>query len=509
MTTRPNPLAATLIEHQKRMVRERLQADAKGKPLTRYQRDPVGFARDVLGMRLWRKQREILNALAAKRDALVAVRSGHKVGKSRLDAVAAFWFAACFPGARAIMTSASGRQVKDILWREISAIWRKMTVAQRELLGCHPPHVAPDAGVLWDDGREIKGFTTDDPERMAGYSGENLLFILDEASGIERPIFEAIEGNRAGGTGRVLMTSNPTRTTGEFFDAFHNKRAFYVTFCISSLDSPNVTGEEEPIPGIADPVWCEQMERKYGKTSPLYEIRVLGNFPSQGSNAVIGVAAIEEAKKRGEVMVEPQWSEARLHLGVDVARFGDDESVITARRGAWTAPPRVVLGFDTVEVAGLALKMARELVQPGEGRKPLVKVDGIGVGGGVVDILRRSDEIEVVEVNVAEVSDDQDEYPNLRSQLWFGLANWLDTGAIANDEALEGELAMPSYSFDARGRRVVIGKKEMKQKLGRSPDRAESLMLAVYGRQDDASAWAETDDDGGEQLTRYGAGRGY
>lgn len=504
-----SPLAATLIEHQRRMVRERLAQDAKGKPLVRYQRDPVGFARDILGVRLWGKQKQILIALAAKKDARVAVRSGHKVGKSRLDAVAAYWFAACFPGGRAIMTSASGRQVKDILWREITAIWRGMTTAQRELLGCHAPHVAPDAGVLWDDGREIKGFTTDDPERMAGYSGEHLLFILDEASGIDKPIFDAIQGNRASDGGRVLMTSNPTRTSGEFFDAFHDRRAFYATFHISSLESPNVTGTEEAIPGLAGPVWCAAMAEEFGEGSPLYEIRVLGNFPTQGSNAVIGVGLVEEARKRGEEAAEPHWSVARLHLGVDVARFGDDESVVLPRRGTWSGKARVVSGFDTVEVSGLVLDMARDLVQAGETVKPIVKVDGIGVGGGVVDILRQSDAVDVVDVNVAEVSDDPERYPNLRSQLWFGLADWLKTASIANDDRMAGEMTMPTYSFDERGRRKVIGKKEMKSRIGRSPDRAEAAMLAVYGRDDDAGAWDDDDDNESDSLTRYGSARGF
>ena len=485
-----------------------LERLGKVAPLAKYQQDPVGFARDVLGVRLWGRQAEILRHVAASVSARVAVRSGHKVGKSKTAAVLAFWFAACFPKARVVMTSSSGRQVKDILWREIRDIWRGLKAAARELLGCVEPAVDPGTGLLWPDGREIKGFTTDNPERMAGYSGENILFILDEASGIERPIFEAIEGNRAGGA-RVVMFSNPTQTAGEFFDAFHDKRHLYACVHISSEETPNVTGDGPPIPGLAGPEWIAEKLAEWGEDSPLYQVRVRGNFPTQGSTAVVSISAVDSARKRWEEAGPPHWSESRLHLGVDVARFGDDESVIVPRRGRWAWEPRAVAGFDTVAVAGKVLEVAREMRDPGEKHKPLVKVDGIGIGAGVVDILRQHSWIDVVDVNVSERSDEEDMYPNLRSQLWFGLADWLLTGAIPDDSRMAGEMTAPTYSFDLRGRRKVVEKSEMKRKLGRSPDRAEALMLAVYEAhaslsEDDVAALLNDD------ATRWGdMGRGF
>ncbi len=123
----------------------------------------------------------------------------------------------------------------------------------RQVESCTPT----DAGLQMADGREIVGFSTDSPERMSGISGANLLFILDEASGIPEPIFEAVEGNRAGGA-KVIMFSNPTSTSGTFYEAFHRKRNFWHTIHISAEESPNVTGGQISIPGLATAEWVEE-----------------------------------------------------------------------------------------------------------------------------------------------------------------------------------------------------------------------------------------------------------
>jgi phage terminase large subunit len=487
----------------------------RGGVMVRYQRDPEGFVRDVLGVRLWGRQLDVLRAVAASRRARVAVRSGHKVGKSRVVVCLALWFACCFPDARVVLTSASFRQVRGILWRELKRLYRGARVPLGGEL-----HKAPDNGLEWDDGREIKGFTTDDPERMAGISGENVLFILDEASGIAQDIFDAIEGNRAGGA-RLVMTSNPTKTTGEFFDAFHSKRHLYTCIHISSLESPNVAANDNAIPGLATKEWCDEKLAEWGEDSPLYQVRVLGNFPKQGSDAVIALAAVEEARKRWDDAAndndldddEPRRpyigpQHGRLHLGVDVARFGDDESTVYARRGRFIVDYEVVHGMDTQALAELVERVAARHWQEGEKDLPLVKVDTIGVGGGVADKLRRNQRLRVVDIVVSETSDDEEKYSRLRDQLWFGLADWLKTGAIPADGKLEGELVSPTYGFDERGRRKVVSKDKIKAKLGRSPDRAEGLMLSVYegGEATDGDVGSVVEDD--EQRWEEDA-RGY
>jgi hypothetical protein len=217
-----------------------------------------------------------------------------------------------------------------------------------------------------------------------------------------------------------------------------------------------------------------------GDTSPFLSVRIKGEFPKQGANSVVPIFLVEAATRRFDTE-EPSDP---LELGVDVARFGDDDSVIQPRRGLWAPEAKVIHGQDVVQVAGATLQVARERARPGE--RPRVKVDVVGVGAGVADILRQHEEIEVVDVNVAEAStyheEGKPEFSLLRDQLWFAITDWLKSGGKLQpgQAKLEGDLAAPTYSFDVRGRVKVERKEDIKKRLKRSPDRADALALAIY-----------------------------
>ena len=309
---------------------------------------------------------------------------------------------------------------------------------------------------------------------MAGLSGAEILFIIDEASGFPDALWEPIFGNMAGG-GRLLALGNPTQLSGPFYEAFTQKQEFWSTLHISSEESPNVLAGDVLIPGLATREWVEEKKREWGEKSAAYQVRVAGNFPSQGDSAVIPFEAVQAAVLRWALTP----ADGLLHIGVDVARFGDDESVVQPRRGKKALEPFVFRGLDNVDLAGRVLRIARDLRNPGE--KPRVKIDVVGNGSGVVDILKRQkNEIEVVPVNVAEAATAEG-YHRLRDQLWFGCGDWLrEGGAIPDDPKLFSELVAPTYFFDARGRQEVEEKEAVKKRLRRSPDRADALCLAVY-----------------------------
>ena len=334
-----------------------------------------------------------------------------------------------------------------------------------------------------EDGREIVGFSTNEAERMAGISGDEVLFIVDEASGVPEEIFETIEGNRAGGA-RIVMFSNPTKTVGAFYEAFHTKRQFWHCIHINSEESPNVGTGRVIIPGLATAEWVAEKKLEWGEGSPLYDVRVAGNFPSQAENAVISLALIEAAKDR-------EIEAGTISLGVDVARYGDDASVIQPVAGRVQLPSTTLRTMDGVEVAGKVIEWVRNYRQAMGYTAPIkVKVDVIGYGSSCYDHLKHSDEAErlgiiALEVNVAEsatsVSEDDGEgYSRLRDQLWFALRDWLKEGQLLEDGVLEAELVAPTYSFDAQGRYKVASKDEIKKLLKRSPDHADALALAVY-----------------------------
>lgn len=455
--------------------------------LKRWGDNPVQFARDVFpGLHLWKRQVEILNACAKHKR--VSVRSGHKIGKSTCLAILALWFVVTKPRARVAMTSAVASQVRRILWRELKRWYGK---AKYPLGG--KLNELPDSGLSFEDQREVFGFSTKTKERAAGISGDNLLFIVDEASGVPEEIFETLEGNSAGG-GWIVMCSNPTRQSGTFFNSHHKDRTHWHTISVSSEEAAEVTPQ---IKGLATREWVEKKKAQWGFDSPLYKVRVRGEFAGQASNAIIGLDAVSAALLRHEDardehhndQNEPMASTAlslnrtengSLVGGLDAARMGDDKSEICFVRGDFEIARYTLRKGDGPEVAAeawsraMALRIGNESVQ--------INVDVIGVGSSVYDALVRMDDVLAVPVNVGESPDMGNEktYSNLRAQLWFGLAEWLKTGAILSDDEREAELVTPTYSFVERGQIIVEPKKEIKKRLDRSPDKAEALMLAVY-----------------------------
>lgn len=453
-----------------------------------YYDDPVGYARDKLGLQLWSRQVEILEAI--RDHDRVAIRSGHKCGKTLTLIAAALWFVDTRGrGARCPMTSASGYQVRKVLWGEL-----RERVAMS--VGCAFPEPAliPSTGMQWPDNREIVGFSTKEPERAAGTSAPEMLFILDEASGIPDEIFEAIEGNRAGGA-KVILASNPTKTVGAFFDAFHSKRKFWHTIHVSCEETPNVIEGRRVVRGLATREWVEE-KREEWRGDARFEVRVLGNFPSQSSRSVISLGMIEDAKNRhADGSVDKS---ATLHFGLDVARFGDDDSVLVVRRGKRVLAVITEHGFDTVEVAGL---VARALKDHRQGHEEVrIKIDSNGVGAGVADQVRANapSGVQVIDVNAGERAPDEENFALVRDQLWWSLREWYASGAeVAEDAELEQELLTPEYSLDVRGRIKVESKDSMRKRLGRSPDRADALALAVW----------EFGADGGDEDFGVGAER--
>lgn len=449
----------------------------------------MGFAIDVLGITPWSRQEEILRAVATYDK--TAVRSGHKIGKSTSCAILALWWFATRERAFVILTSSVAGQVQDVLWSELQRLYRAangVTVIGGSM------HDQPNTG-LRSEGRRIIGISTNKTENMGGYSGAELLFIPDEASGIDEGIFNAIEGNRAGGA-RLVMFGNPTKMSGTFFDAFHDKSEFWHAIHVSSAETPNASGVGEPIPGLATKEYVEEKTRELGGPgNPEWDIRIGGDFPKQGRNSVIGLGLVENATKDWR---PPAIDDGPLEIGVDVARYGDDETVIWARRGKFLYEPRMLKSMDGHEVAGKVLEVVRELrgrtirrlgtsttsgesVEDFEFERPLVKIDSIGVGASPFDVLRRSPEVKAVGVEVGMSADNDDDYFNLRSQLWFALQSWLaEGGKFKNDQKARGELLAPIYGFDARGRKKVESKDDIKKRIHRSPDRADAMALAIY-----------------------------
>ncbi len=443
----------------------------------RYRTDPVAFAVEVLGETLWSKQVEILQAAIAKKR--VAVKSGHKVGKSRTAAILALWFYCCFDEARVVMSSTTARQVDAILWREVRKLKER---ARRPIPG--EPGVLARTGLKSDDYREIVGFTAREAEAVAGISGANLLYLLDEASGIPELIFEAIQGNMAGGA-RIVMFSNPTRTEGLFFEAFHEKEAFWHPVSVSSEETPNAVEGRAVIPGLATREWIDEMRAEWGEDSAFFKVRVQGEFVLHEDGKIFSIAAITEAEERWADALE----DGKLHIGVDPAgpAQGGDETAFALRRGAKVLQVFTRRGLSEEAHIAEILGVIKEHRRPHE-PMPIVAIDREGpIGGSIYGRLRgyaetHPDQFEVVGVRSSDRAGREPHlYDRVRDELWANLVRWLaEGGAIPTDVKLEKELHAPEWVGQVTGRLKVTPKDEIRKQLGRSPDRADALALAVW-----------------------------
>ena len=453
--------------------------------------NPVAFCQDVLGFDPWEdpeggaSQAAVLRAVP--NNLRITVRSGHKVGKSRAAAAIALWAWCMLDDCRVVLTAPVFQQVKEVLWREI----RKLYTSARIPLG--PANwlaISPQTGLRHPNGNQIFGRAVDTPESFSGISGKNVVYIVDEASGVPEEIFEAIEGNRAGGAW-VIMFSNPTQVTGTFYESHTVKAHFWKTFHIDSERVAKVANPAGQIPGLATIDWVNEKKAEWGVDSVAYAVRVRGDFPSQTTDRVFSLNLVQLGQRAWSPLQPVDLKRGQyepLSVGVDVARFGDDETVAYARRGKWVSRAFVLKHGDGALVVNKLLRWLKDDVYIlGEPlafgmTRPTFYVDAIGVGASVVDILRLRKH-RVVEVNGGHKAIDSDNYFNARTEAMFAAAKWVKAGGmIPLDGQLKADLLAPRFKFDARGRFQLESKDDTKKRLGRSPDRGDAFAYAVYGQ---------------------------
>jgi len=429
----------------------------------RYRNDPVFFVRTALNGNPWEKQEEILRSVAEYRR--TAVRSCHGIGKTRVASWTAVWFLCTHPSSRVITTAPTWFQVKTLLWNEIASIHEQAPWPLGGSLTTTEWRIGPDWFAI--------GQSTNKPERFQGHHAEDILLICDEASGIAQPIYEASEGFLTSAGSRLLLIGNPTQLAGEFYDAFHSprKRQLYNTIAVSAFDTPNLQAGQTIRPYLITPEWVEEKRLLWGEESPMWAARVLGDFPRQGSDTLIPLAWIEAAQWRWH---ETEPDDEDVVLGVDVARYGTDATVIMERRGLRASVWQELRSMDTMRVTGAVVKGFRET------NASAAHVDVIGVGSGVADRLKEQ-EYAVAEMNGAEKPRDTKSYQNARAEWYWLLRERFRTGEIAidpDDDVLAGQLASMKYKYMSNGKLLIESKDDMKARGLPSPDRADALMYA-------------------------------
>lgn len=442
------------------------------KKIAEYQKNPVLFAEEVCNFHPDPWQRDVLMDLAAY--PRVSVRSGHGVGKTGTEAVTVLWFLCCFKFPKVICTAPTMQQLNDVLWSEIDK-WRSKSPLLNELLTWTKTYV-------YMNGYSKRWFavakTASKPENMQGFHEDNMLFVVDEASGIEEEIMEAILATLSGANNKLLMCANPTKTTGTFYDSHHVNRALYRCHKVSSLDSTRTNKEN-----------IAAFIKKYGEESNVVKVRVYGDFPTQEDDVFIPLPLVEAA-----VGYElPDEEVGKITIGVDVARYGDDETIIAQNVGGRVSLPVIAHGQNLMKTVGNIVVTYRQLLKDNPTYKGVITayIDDTGLGGGVTDRLeevKREEglhRLEVVPINfgMKPPQDGSDlKYNDITTYMWANIKYMLETRqlSIEDDEELVAQLTVRKYSITSSGKIELEKKKDMKSRGIKSPDRADALALCCY-----------------------------
>lgn len=328
--------------------------------------------------------------------------------------------------------------------------------------------------------------TATKPENMQGFHEDNMLFIVDEASGVADPIMEAILGTLSGANNKLLMCGNPTRTSGTFYDAFNVDRSIYRCHTVSSADSKRTNKQN-----------IESLIRKYGKDSNVVLVRVFGEFPKQEDDVFIALSIVEHCcmlDLPDDVPIK------RISFGVDVARYGSDETVIAKNVGGRITLPVSFRGQSLMTTVGKIVQLYRQAITefPRYRGKIYINIDDCGLGGGVTDRLEEVKQEEkltrmvIVPVNAAGKVPEEtlgdgkqkacDIYDNMTTYLWGTVkdALMMEEVSLENDNELVAQFTCRKYRLTSRGKMLLESKEEMKKRGIDSPDRADAVALSCY-----------------------------
>lgn len=396
----------------------------------------------------------------------MATSSGHGIGKSAMTAWLVNWIMSTRPHCKGVVTANTAEQLASKTWAEI-AKWTKRCItghwfdvttgkgAMRIVHKQHPESWRCDAQTCREE----------NSESFAGLhaASSTPFYIFDEASAVPDAIWEVAEGGMTDGEPMWFVFGNPTRNTGRFFECFNKSRHRWAS---KHIDSRSVQ--------ITNKGQIQEWVDDYGEDSDFVRVRVRGVFPRASSIQFIPRDLVDEAMRRSAQGVTSNKGRTAV-VGVDVARFGDDQSVIRTRIGRDATMP--ALRFRELDTMQLASRVAAHIDELRSlGLRVVAFVDGGGVGGGVVDRLRQMS-YDVVEVQFGGKADDPRKYANKRAEMWGRVKDWLAIGCLSHDEQLATDLTAVEYSFRPDDTILLESKESMKKRGLASPDDGDALAI--------------------------------
>lgn len=390
----------------------------------------------------------------------IAIASGHGSGKSTLMAWVTHWFQTCFIRNKARTTAGTMPQLKSGTWREV-AKWHEFAANKWQFEWTQTKYTCVWKPETWY--AEAMAWSEHNAQSFAGVHEDIVMFQFDEASTIADPIWDVSEGAFTT-RGILLAFGNPTQPDGRFAECFGSHAHRWTTMHVDSRDSKKANKE-----------LLEQWIDDWGIDSDYVRVRVLGLFPLHGSLSFISSGLITEAIRRGkefDPLTIPR--SVPLLMGVDVARQGQDQTVVRLRKGRYLLPTVYRWRIpDTMKVASMVAEVIRAHAPD------VVFVDGSGgYGAGVIDRLRQLGHI-IIEVQFGAKADLLKKYVNRRAEIWSRMRDWLrDEGVIPDDNELRTALECPGYGYDRRTERLKLeSKQEIAARGGLSPDDGDALAV--------------------------------
>lgn len=432
--------------------------------LREWNNNPVKFVQDVFNTEPDDWQKDVLMALTNRQR--IAMQSSKGTGKSALLSWTGWWFLVCKPHPKIAATSISWDNLSDGLWSEMAKWQSKSELLKHQfewtktrISNKHSPETWFMSARTWSK--------TSDPSQqadtLAGLHADYMLFILDEVGGIPDGVMAAAEAGLSSGIEtKIIMAGNPTHLEGPLYRAATNERhLWHVTEITSDPDSLKRSNR-------VSLQWAKEQRDKYGADSPWYIVNVLGKFPPSSINSLLGPDEVSAAMKRQIHETSYNWAQKRL--GVDVARFGTDRTVIFPRQGLRAYKPVIIQGARSNDIAARIAQAKNKWDSQSE------YIDGTGgFGSGVVDALIQAGHAPN-EIHFSSKPIDN-AYLNRRAEMWFKMAEWIKRGGVLPDmPELARELTAPQYTF-VNGKFQLEPKDNIKERLGFSPDLADALCL--------------------------------
>lgn len=391
----------------------------------------------------------------------MADASGHGIGKTAYVGMINSFIMSTRPYSRGVVTANTAPQLESKTWAEIAkwarksvtSHWWKITTGRGSMRMAHIDY--PESWRV-----DAQTCAEENSEAFAGLHAANStpFYIFDEASAIPEKIWEVSEGGMTDGEPMWFVFGNPTRNTGKFRECFGRQKHRWITRQIDSREA-FITNKQQIQEWIDD----------YGEDSDFVRVRAKGQFPRASTSQFIGQDLVDAAVSVNWGLDTSPYSWAPVIMGVDVARFGDDQSVILVRQGLMVHEITAFREMDTMKLADQVAGKIKEW------RPKSVFVDAIGIGAGVCDRLRQLQFLNIVDVISGEKAGEV-KYNNKRSEMWGNMKDWLKAGGnIPDDAELKADLVAPEYFYTPSHKIQLERKKDMKARGLQSPDKGDSL----------------------------------